>query len=165
MKSTSINTIVAHAKKANTSSQKWHFHILSPECDLNTKKQFALVFENTDTQETLVHYSANPLMSTGKQLVQLLHGQDVIPTQKQALTQPSAFIQPILAKASELSKKRQFWHHHLFFPACQFNPHLGQWTICLEDQESGEVLESVYAKEPKSDLKHLEALFYAQKKP
>lgn len=51
----------------------------------------------------------------------------------------------------------------MLYPACHFNPHPGKWTIMFEDQESGEVLESVTDQEPKTDLKHIEKLFYDQK--
>jgi hypothetical protein len=45
-----------------------------------------------------------------------------------------------------------------------FNNSKGKWTIIFEDQENNEVIESVTKDEPKSDLQHIEKLFYAQKR-
>jgi hypothetical protein len=157
------STVFKHVKQWQLDQQRWHFHILSPECQLNTEKQYALVIENTDTQESHTFHSTKPLMDMGKDLIQLLHGKDVIVQNAAALSPPSPIVKTMLKQARLTSKHGKFWHHHLLFPACKYNPHPGEWTLIFEDQESGTVLESVTTDEPKSDLKHIETFFYSQK--
>ena len=56
------------------------------------------------------------------------------------------------------------WHHHMLFPDCIFNKHKGKWNIVFEDTDSEEVLESVTDTEPISDLRAIEALYFAQER-
>jgi hypothetical protein len=57
-----------------------------------------------------------------------------------------------ITKKLSLSKKQ--WHFHILTPDCQLND-TGKYAL---------VLENVTDTEPKSDLQHIEELFYSQKK-
>lgn len=164
MEQTSIEQILQKAKDYHTGKQVWHFHILTPECCLNDRPEYALVLENTTSNYSFVNYSLTRPFNVGKILVQLLHGNDVTREETSDPSDASAGVKEILLKAGQLSAAHKFWHHHLFFPDCAFNKNKGRWTITFEDQESGKTLESVSDSEPKADLKHLETLFYRQPK-
>lgn len=179
MEKITIDIIKLTAQDLVKQGKDWHFHILTPECQLNETKEYALILENNSDDQTWVYHSDKPQMDVGKYLVQILHGKEVVgekqnqPEVGQPLAENieteesgnvSEQVQKILQKAKQLNSQGKFWHHHMLFPACKFNPHPGKFTIMFEDQETGEVIESVTNQEPKSDLKLIETLFYAQKK-
>jgi len=165
MKNSTINEIVQKAKEFSGSGKKWHFHILTPECQLNKKGGYVLVLENTRDNEVFVCYSDEPYMDAGKKLVKLLHGEGVVRENKQEELQPPSFqVARILEKAKQLNSLGKGWHHHMLFPGCKFNSHQDKWVIIFEHKEAGEIIESVSDEEPKGDLKHIETLFYQQKK-
>ena len=165
MQIASVEEIKKLAEQYQTRGDKWHFHILTPKCQLNTKNKYALILENAINNITHVCYSEEPYMSIGKELVQLLHGKDVIKNQEENKEWlPSTGVNKLLERAKELSKQGKFWHHHMLFPHCRFNKNEGKWTIIFEDQERNEIIESATDNEPKTDLQYIENLFYSQKK-
>jgi len=150
------------ARELSRANRKWHFHIFTPDCKLNEKKEFAFIVEDASEGETYVHYSSVKLVDLGRELVQLLHGKDVLKKDAEAsVSSPTIGI--IVDRAKDLNDSGKAWHHHMLFPDCDFNPHEGAWTLLFEDPVSVEVLESVTDEEPKKDLKEIESLFYAQK--
>ncbi len=144
---------------------KWHFHILTPDCQLNDVKEYALILESVTDENIYVCFSTTPYMSIGKELVLLLHGSEVLKgNEEYKEVPPSPQVEKLLERARNLTEKGVFWHHHMLFPYCIFNKNKGKWTILFEDKENNEVIESVSENEPKRDLQHIEALFYSQKK-
>ncbi|MCL5675942.1 MAG: hypothetical protein M1120_02345 [Patescibacteria group bacterium] len=164
MQKISAKDILDKGQEMTKSRKDWHFHILTPDCQLNSEKQYALVLETSE--EVFICYSSQPEMDTGKQLVQLLQGRDVVSQNQQASEQllVSPDVEKILSRVKDMNAKGQFWHHHMLFPFCTFNKHQGKWTIVFEDLDNKEILESVSDKEPKADLKQIESLFYQQNK-
>lgn len=160
-----VDEIKSLAKQFSAGKKKWHFHILTPNCQLNDFHKYALVLENVTDNQSYVVYSNEPYMGIGKELVTLLHGTDVVKdeTEKKA-SPPSIQVSNLLARAKELSSKGIFWHHHMLFPGCKYNKHGIKWVIVFEDQEKRETIEIVSDTEPKSDLQYIEGLFYSQKK-
>lgn len=153
------------AKECARSGKSWHFHILTPECKLNSSGKYALVLENTTDGKEYIVYSDTPFMGIGKTLITLLHGNDVMKGETEPKpTPPSKMVERILTRVKELMAKGIFWHHHMLFPGCKYNTHGDQWVIVFEDKEQGEIIESVSDSEPKSDLQYIEGLFYGQKK-
>ncbi len=143
-------------------AKNWHYHILTPACKFNTQKRFAFVLENASDGQVFVAYVDNAPLDMGKKLLAVLHGRNMFANgEKQINLSSSAKI--ILDKAHALNNQGKFWHHHIFFPTCVFNKNQGQWTVAFEDQETGEVLESVSQNEPKEDQKAIETLYYQQK--
>ena len=78
MKKVTAKEIKRLAKEFSKLSKKWHFHILTPECQLNEMKNYALVLENMTDGEVFISYSDKPYMGVGEVLVKLLHGDDVM---------------------------------------------------------------------------------------
>lgn len=165
MKKTGVGELRQIAKELASSGKKWHFHILTPECQLNDSDKCAFVLENADDNEAWVCYSDQPQMDLGKELVKLLHGNDVVKGEGEEIEiPPSPQVKELLKRASDLNRRGKFWHHHMLFPGCRFNKYKGKYVIVFEDQEKGEIIESVSDGEPKCDLQHIERLFYSQKR-
>lgn len=165
MQKSSNEEIKKLAEQYSLNGNKWHFHILTPECQLNKEKKYALILENGTYNKTFVCYSEKPYMNIGKKLVQLLHGKDVLKNEKEKKElPPSTEVKKLLDRAGELNTQGKFWHHHMLFPYCRFNKNNGRWTIIFEDQEKNEIIESITDIEPKTDLQYIENLFYSQKK-
>lgn len=166
MENVTIEEIKQKAKQFLETGKKWHFHILTPECQLNDEGGYALVLENTSDNEVYVCHSEEPYMDIGKELVKLLHGDDVVKNDNSETekSEPSDQVAKILSRAKELNEAGQSWHHHMLFPGCRFNKHNDKFAIIFEDKEAGEIIESVSEDEPKGDLRYIETLFYQQKK-
>lgn len=165
MKTVAIREIKTISERFSQENIKWHFHILTPECQLNDTDQYALVLENVTDQEAWVCYSSQPYMNIGHELVKLLHGDDVMhKNEENHISPPSPQVQQLLNRAKEMNDQGKFWHHHMLFPGCRYNQHAEKFVIIFEDQEIGQTIESITETEPKSDLQHIEGLFYAQKK-
>ena len=167
MKKINIKQIKEKAKKLSKGGKDWHFHILTPRCKLNVANKYALILENVSDKETFVTHSDTPYMGVGEELVKLLHGDDIIQNEgKKTELSPSSQVvkEKILKRAKELTENGVFWHHHMLFPGCIFNDHDDKWVIVFEDQEENTVIESITDNEPKTDLQHIERLFYTQKK-
>lgn len=164
MKTTTPETIKTLAKEYQQLNQAWHFHILTPSCLLNENDKFALVLENTETGISHISYSDEPYMGIGKELVKLLHGDDVVKEKGTQTSKPSETVQKLLDRARELQSKGIYWHHHLLFPGCMFNDEKEKYCIVFEDPETKDIMRSVSDIEPKADLQHIEGMFYNQKK-
>jgi len=109
--------------------------------------------------------SDEPYLGVGRELVKLLHGDDVVKDEpEENIVPPSEQVGRLLVRAKQLTEKEKFWHHHMLFPGCKYNKHGNKWVIVFEDQEQGKIIESVSENEPKSDLQHIERLFYNQQK-
>lgn len=158
---TTDREIVERARTLSTAGKKWHFHILTPTCTLNTGNDFVLMLENTADELTYEAHSVKKPSEAGKQLVELLHGKDVTKPETTAASYvASQEIATIASRAKDLNGKGIAWHHHAFSPKCRFNDS-GRWMIMFEDPETGKKIRSVTAAEPKDDLKQIEELFYA----
>lgn len=165
MQNINVGQIKKQAAQLQDSGKKWHFHILTPECQLNETNDYALILENTTDNEAWICYSDKPYMGIGQELVKLLHGDDVVKSDGDTKpSAPSPEVEKLLERAKDLNKKGEFWHHHMLFPGCMFNKHQNKYVIIFEDQENSKVIKSITDAEPKNDLQHIEGLFYAQKK-
>jgi len=159
----SKDTILQTAQTLSQQKKSWHFHILTPQCQLNETNKFALILENCTDSKSYVTYSEKLYMTAGKVLIQVLHGDDVIQETKTEHIPPSTEVKKLLKRAKELKELGTFRHHHMLFPDFIFNKNKGKWTIIFEDQEKNEIIEKISDDEPKNDLQHIEALFYRQK--
>lgn len=158
----SIKEIIEIAKKLVSEKKKWHFHLLTPDCVFNDRKDYALVFEDTGAGETFVNHSEVKQEAESKALLELLHG--IKADEKQKVGDSiSLNAKKIAERAKELTAKEISWHHHALFPDCVFNKSKGKWVVMLEDPETGKVLESITAEKPDADLQLIEPLFYHQK--
>lgn len=142
--------------------KQWHYHLLTPTCKFNDKKQHAFVLEDNTNHEYFAYYSDKPAMDLGKRLLTVLHGKSILEKSAEKI-HVSKSTEEILSRARRLNREDKFWHHHVFFPVCIFNKHSGKWNITFEDQQTGTVLESLSVREPKEDQKEVEALYYSQR--
>ncbi|MFC2143628.1 hypothetical protein ACFLQN_04490 [Candidatus Aenigmatarchaeota archaeon] len=162
MEETSIEDIMEKARSFQKQGKKWHFHMLTPDCTFNEKKdKHAFVLENVTDSETYVVYSDTRYMEQGQELVKMIHGDKI--TESSSTESDDDSISEILEKAKQLNEKEVHWHHHMFFPECEFNKHKGKWCIVFEDNEEGKIIEFLSDSEPTENLKKIEALYYAQK--
>jgi hypothetical protein len=163
MKEISIAKAEAIADDLQNRRKEWHFHMLTPDFLLNKKKRHAFIIENTTDNETFVVYSSERHLDFGKKLVKFLHGDSILKKRAWKHSTENQTLKVILQKVKDLSARNIPWHHHLLFPKCIFNKNKGRWAIIFEDKESGNTLEAIYRYEPKSDLGHIEILYYDQK--
>lgn len=160
-----VDEIRTLAEECSHNGKAWHFHILTPECQLNSSGKHTLVLENATDRKEYVVYSDTPFMDIGKILVTLLHGNDVVKGETEINpSPPSEMVEKMIIKAKELMAKGFFWHHHMLFPGCKFNTHGDKWVIVFEDKEKEKIIKSISDDEPKNDLQYIEGLFYSQKK-
>ncbi len=157
---TTLDDIVTIAQQLVDAKKRWHFHILTPSCKLNESGDFVLFLENcTDQEFYTVHANQKP-SDVGKQLVQLLHGKDVLHVETtSAEYTPTAVMKEMIDRAKELNSQQKPWHHHMLFPDCKFNSS-GKWMLFFECAEPSEELSSLSETEPTEDLKQIETLFY-----
>jgi len=164
MKETSIENLADLAKKLNQEGKKWHFHVFTPDCIFNKRKdKYAFVLENETDRETYTIYSYKRHMGTCEELAKLLYGKAIL-EKEESPTPPGKDMKPILEKAAQLNKDDLPWHHHILFPDCVFNKHKGKWVIIIEDSEEGKSMKSVTDHEPRDDVKKLEILYYSHKR-
>lgn len=163
MKEVSVKFILAYATQIAGKNKTWHFHLLTPDCVFNTKKDFALVLEDSKAGITYINHSGTKQEVEGKILLELLHGIKA-DEKKHSSGKVSPAAKKIATRAKQLTKKSIPWHHHALFPDCVYNKSVGNWVVMLEDSVTGKVLESISKEKPDADLQLIEPLFYHQKK-
>jgi hypothetical protein len=148
------------------SGERWHNHVLSPDCKLNERRQCALIVEASDRQEVYVTYSDEPMMDVGRAIATMVHGEDplaaAVADPGEKMRADSAAVAEMMRRAEDFASRGIHWHHHILFPECVFNPHPGDWTLVFEDPETGETLESVTAEKPEQDIRVTETMFFSQ---
>ena len=152
-------------KELADAGQKWHPHVLSPDCQLNDRQPLCgLIIEASDRDQVFATYSEKPMMVTARALAGLAHGEDALQADPGgAILKPdSPQVAEMMQRAKTLSGRGTHWHHHVLFPGCIFNKHAGEWAIVFEDPETGETLESVTPGHPARDIQVTETLFFAQ---
>ena len=156
-----LDDIKQRALNAQELGKKWHFHILTPMCQLNVRDQYAFIFEIPADEVAFVYYSDQAEKTLGQELAPLLHGAKVLDNKTtDANYAPSDTIGRIIGRAKSLNESGIEWHHHLLFPGCRFNKNSPKHTLVFEDPEYSELLESITSEEPTNDLKQIEGLFY-----
>ncbi len=163
MKEITIQEAVAIAKKLHSKGKKWHFHMLTPDCMFNDRKdKHTFIVENEEDNEVFVVYSDERYMAEGKELVKLIHGKSIVEEKTAKITDEHSKI--IIEKAKKFNEQGIYWHHHMLMPNCIFNKHKGKYCIVFEDKEENRIIESVSEEEPKDNLREIEILYYQQKK-
>jgi hypothetical protein len=143
--------------------QKWHYHLLTPNCQFNKSGQFAIFVEHLDAKQIIVNYADVAEMELSKALAGMLHGAEVMDQDNAKPDYASnKEVFAILKLIRELTDAGIKWHHHVFFPGCTFNTHGNKHELVCEDPRNGTCLISISDDEPKEDLKQIEAQFYNQ---
>lgn len=161
MQEVSKENILKIAQELHDSQKEWHFHLLTPDCLLNTSGKFVLVLEDKDNKEVYSYVADEKPMDTSEALLRLLHGNKIM-DEKEELGEVSEKVKGMMKRAKELNENGYFWHHHVLFPYCTYNSHPGKWTVVLEDTQKKEKMESESDEEPKADMKEIEPAFYHQ---
>jgi len=142
--------------------QAWHSHVLPPGCMHNPHEDhYALVIED-DTRGQAYIAPSDDFPQIDKQLVRMLHGDDILATV--AITesdQSKITASHLLKKLHKLHQDGQDWHHHMCFPKCIFNPDPGRWSIIVEAENTPYFHES-YEDEPVAILRQIELLFFGK---
>lgn len=162
MKAVTKEEIVQIGEGLNAQNSPWHFHLLTPDCLLNSSDKFVLVLEDKDNKEVYTYSADDKPMDASESLLRLLHGNKIMDDKEEDLGKMSEKVTEMMQRAKELNGHGFFWHHHVLFPYCTYNPHPGKWTIILEDPEKKEKMESISDQEPKADMKIIEPAFYHQ---
>ena len=108
MKQISIEEIEKLARQFAGAHTDWHYHLLTPTCTFNERKEYAFVLEDNTDREYYVSYSDAPAMDLGKRLLPLLHGEDIFTNQdgNESVTEST---RRILGKAKKLNKEGKFY--------------------------------------------------------
>jgi hypothetical protein len=163
MQEITIDEVMEKAKQLQKEGKKWHFHMLTPDCMFNEKKEkHAFVLENETDNEVFVVYSDERYMKEGQELVKMIHGNEIMAEGAKPIEDEN--IKLMLEKAKKFNEEGIHWHHHMLFPNCIFNKHKGKYCIVFEDKEENRIIESVSDEEPKENLNKIEVLYYQQKK-
>jgi len=142
---------------------RWHFHFLPAGCRLDHRPgRGTLVLEGPTRDEILAVYGEDDLLQASRELVQWLHGSEILDREQARTTSNEAQIQAILRRAAELNRRGVRWHHHMLFPDCVLNRHPGRWNLVFEDPETGQDVEVLYDEEPVADLRRIEVAYYGQ---
>jgi len=144
----------------NAQGRNWHCHVLSPGCQLNpSKTKYAIIVENNS--DNVIYYSVSKeFPELDKELVQLLHGEDILDADKAQTSKLNNELgSALILFVEKLDKQGVDWHHHMHFPSCVFNPFKGKWAITVEDGY-GRVTDECYDNEPVDILRRLEVLYF-----
>lgn len=147
------------ALAAHANGEKWHFHVLAPDCVLNPRPgAYVFLLELTDQQRTVASVHETHPVDVNKRLLAMLHGEDAL-ADKTALSgelQETETTALDLIEAASVAKRR--WHHHVMFPACAFNGS-GRWRIAIE--VDGALVRTLdYESEPALLLNRIERLYF-----
>jgi len=163
MEETNIDDVRDKARLWQAQGKSWHFHMLTPTCALNPRKdRFAFVLENGTDHRSYVVYSEREHTQAGQELVRMLHGDNILDREEARTGGGGEKIQEILRRIEDLNDRRIPWHHHMLFPDCIFNRHEGKWNILFEDTEREDIVELLYDQEPVDDLRKIEVLYYKE---
>jgi hypothetical protein len=156
-----LETIKTKALELHKYSQKWHFHILTPTCQLNDSGRYAFILECPDQKIAYVYYSNRAEKEVGQELSPLLHGAKIMNQETtDANYEPTVLIKKMAERAKALNEQGVEWHHHVLYPGCRFNEHSPKYSLIVEDPKANEKFESLSDEEPTNDLKQIESQFY-----
>ncbi|WP_127904335.1 hypothetical protein [Solirhodobacter olei] len=145
------------AERLQAAGTKWHSHVLSPACRHNPFPEvYAIVIEDGRAGTAYIAEGSATFPEVDKDLVKMLHGEDIIDATKLACDPPASIL---LHNLNWLQERRISWHHHMHFPTCVFNPHPGQWSISVEAPNIS--MSEAYSDEPIEVLRRVEVLYFA----
>ncbi|MCZ4291638.1 hypothetical protein [Hoeflea alexandrii] len=145
------------ARKLQADGKPWHSHVLSPGCRQNPQPDvYAVVIEDDDAGIAYMAKGDDQFPEVDKDLVRMLHGDDIIDASKLTPDPPAS---ALLDQLRGLQERRIPWHHHMHFPSCVFNPHPGEWAISVE--APGQFFSEAYPSEPVDVLRQVEVMYFS----
>lgn len=137
----------------------WHSHVLSPGCSHNPfDGHYAIVIEDDATGTPHIAEGGTAFPEVDKQLVKMLHGDDILDAAKAVGGAEVAKSSRLLAHVMTLQEAGLPWHHHMHFPGCAFNPHPGRWAISVESPDCQ--FAEAFAAEPVAILREVEVIYF-----
>ena len=157
-----LDSCLELAQSLAVQHRRWHSHALTPGCTHNPYADYAIVIEDdTDHRAFIAPSTGYP--EVDKELVRLLHGDDILDPESTAATTGEPINSTLLERVREINGRSEPWHHHMCFPDCAFNEQRGKWTIVLES-EGGRLWES-WEQEPANVLREIEVLYFGESGP
>ena len=147
------------AQRLQSEGKPWHSHVLSPGCRFNPfKDQYAAVVED-DESHTAYIAPSNGFPEVDKQLVRMLHGDDILDASHPSSAEDALLDRsPLLARLVAIDGDGKSWHHHMNFPDCALNPHRGRWAITIES--GADQFSESYDDEPRDILRAIEVRYF-----
>lgn len=142
----------------NDAGRPWHIHALPPACRFNQRPEmYSFVIEDTGAGEVWCAFSKTHFKAECKQLVQVLHGAEIL----DGGARPDDFVAPpILETARACVASGEAWHHHMMAPGCILSPAPHQHVITLERASSAEMDIHVSDTPPDDVLREIELLYF-----
>lgn len=138
----------------------WHSHVLSPGCAHNPfAGVYAVIVEDDGEGIAYIAEGTADFPEVDKELVQLLHGADILDAGKAAGAEAAARSSLLVAHIMRLEERGLAWHHHIHFPGCAFNPMPGRWAISVEAE--GSFFAEAFSGEPVDVLREVEVIYFA----
>lgn len=163
LKAESLEDAFLIADHWQRSNKAWHFHMLTPSCVFNERRDVhAIVLENRTDNESVVVYTESRNLLAGRIFADLVHGHVLSGQEPKSCDDIATDLCPILSRARQLNEQGTTWHHHMFFPDCRFNEHAPLWVIVFEDPERTTIQKVTYKDEPIADFRAIELLYWAQ---
>lgn len=154
-----LSRCIALAKSLQAESRPWHSHALWPGCVENPFSDYGVVIEDPDGGTSYAAASEG-FPEVDKQLVRMLHGDDILDPDRAAGASKGPAESSVLDQARTAIARGSAWHHHMCFPDCAFNREPGRWTILLETD--GNASWESWDSEPTDVLWELEILCFAE---
>ena len=150
---------VAICRQLHGEGRSWHIHALAPVCRFNHRPGWhCFVVEDTGSGETWCAFSDHHFRDECHELVQLLHGKDIL----DAGARPDDFVEPdILKSARACAKAGEAWHHHMMKPGCVLSPAPEDHVITLERVSSKEIEVHRSPSAPDDLQREIELLYFA----
>jgi hypothetical protein len=150
---------LALGESLRDAGKNWHSHVLSPACLHNPfGAHYAIVVEDDTEGIAYIAAGATEFPEVDKQLVKMLHGDDILDPAKTTGGAEAAKSSLLLAHIMALQSKGLHWHHHMHFPSCAFNPHPGKWSISVEADVY--LFSESFAEEPVNILREVEVIYF-----
>lgn len=158
-KTIALDECLPLANRLQEEGKPWHSHVLSPGCQFNPfADQYAAVVEDDSTHTTYIAASVG-FPEVDKQLVRMLHGDDILDAGHPASAEDMLLDgSPLLRRLIEIDDAAKDWHHHMNFPHCALNPHPGRWAITIEC--GNEMFSESYDEEPRDILRAVEVRYF-----
>lgn len=147
------------AEALRSASRRWHSHALWPGCVENPFPDFGVVIEDPEAGTSYAAASEG-FPEVDKQLVRMLHGNDILDPDRGVATTGETVLSTTLDQARTAAAQGQAWHHHMCFPDCAFNREPGKWTMLLE--VGGDTSWESWDSEPVDVLWEFEILTFSQ---
>jgi hypothetical protein len=155
-----VESCVDRAVSIRSAGKIWHTHVLSPGCRYNPfAGDYAVVIED-DHERTAYIASSTEFPEVDRELVVMLHGDDILDGQKtEAVTGVKSPSSTLLPRLRQLDMAGVEWHHHMNFPGCALSPDPSGWVISVES--AGGDFSEVFPGEPVDVLREVEVLYFA----